>query len=51
MENFKENLAQNWVYCAQKNLFAMLIFAFHICERSQKNEENCKILKIEKSTF
>ena len=47
VENFKENLAQNWVYCAQKNLFAMLIFGFHICERNQKMK---KIAKFWKST-
>ena len=26
MQNFKENLAQKWIHCAQKNLFAMIIF-------------------------
>ena len=36
VEIFKENLAQNWVHCTQKNLFAIIIFGFHICERSQK---------------
>ena len=46
MENFKENLAQNWVYCAQKNLFVMIIFGFYICEHNQKMK---KIEKFGKS--
>ena len=51
MENFKENLAQNWVYCTQKNLFAMIIFGFYICEHSQKMKKIGKFGKFEDQRF
>ena len=44
MEKFKKNLAQKWAYYAQKNLFAMIIFALQVCENDQ-NMKKFKILK------
>ena len=51
MEKFKENLAQNRVYCAQKNLFAMIIFAHWVCERSQKMKKIEKFGKTKNQRF